>query len=74
MPERDAAEDMILAERLLDARIEMTTVVRPPDEGWQARYCEAIDRIAAHYGVSAKGLAGAFFRYHNLTLLNPVST
>ena len=63
MIDQVTAEDRA-AEDLLNARIALSKVVDHPREGWQQRYCEAIDRLAKHYKVSSDDLAGAFMRHH----------
>lgn len=50
-------------EQLLDARIDLTTAVAFPAEGWQERYCEAVDRIAKHYGVPRDDLVRAYMEH-----------
>ncbi len=54
---------MSKVERILDARIDLQSVVDRPNEGWQARYCTAIDRIAVWYKITPAELADAYMQH-----------
>jgi hypothetical protein len=60
------------AEQLLAAQIELVRVVDYPEVGWQARYCEAIKKIAKYHNVQETELARAFMKHTGPTFLRGI--
>ncbi len=60
------------AERVLDARIDLQTVVDHPRDDWQERYCQAIDQIAEYYQITSSELADAYFKHYGPSIMADV--